>query len=300
MTEFGALLDAAGGAGAVAARAAVLAGTVLAAGAVAFRLVVVRQVGEGEATAVRWGLWSSVVLLAVAAPRLWLQARGFVDAGDPILPMVANVLQTRWGLGWWLQTTGALLALAGFVASPWKARWRRWLCIAGTLALVAAPALMGHAVAVTRLRWLAVPADMLHTLAASTWTGALTVLTVCAAKLRTARDGGATTGRLITAFHPMALTSAVVIVATGALGVWLRVAHLSSLLHTSYGAIFATKLALAGAVAAMGAYHSRRGVQDARIGAPTLLRSLRAEVLFAVLVLVATALLVGSPPEPDA
>lgn len=297
--DFGALLDAAGGAGAVGTRAVVLGGTVLAAGAVAFRLVVARRVGAGDATAVRWGMWSSVVLLAVAAPRLWLQARGFVDAGDPVLPMMANVLQTRWGLGWSLQAAGALVALSGFIPSPWKSRWGGALCVAGALALVAAPALMGHAVAVTRLRWLAVPADMLHTLAASTWTGALTVLTVCAAKLRTDREGGATTGRMITAFHPMALTSAAVIVATGALGAWLRVTHLSSLLHTGYGAIFATKLVFAALVTAIGGYHSRRGAEDARRGAATLHRSLRAEVLFAALVIVATALLVGSPPEPD-
>jgi putative copper export protein len=81
--------------------------------------------------------------------------------------------------------------------------------------------------------------------------------------------------------------------------VWLRVDDLASLLRTSYGAIFATKVALALCVAAIGAYHSRRGATAARSGASALPRSLGAEVLLALLTIIVTALLVGSPPEPD-
>ncbi|MBI3569432.1 MAG: CopD family protein [Gemmatimonadetes bacterium] len=295
-----ALLDAAGGSSVVSGRLLALAATVVAAGAVTFRLTVARTTGEGEATAVRWGMWASALLLVCAVPRLWLQARGLVDPGDPVLPMAANVLGTRWGEGWLLQLAGAIVTGAGFIVAARRPTAGRWLCVAGTAALVVAPAFMGHAIAVRRLRWLAVTADVAHTLAAASWTGALTMLAACAARLRGSAARGETLARMIAAFHPVALISAAVVVATGAAGVWLRVDPLSSLLRSGYGAILAAKVALAIGVAAFGARHARRGQEDARRGATTLERSLRAEVLLALLTIVATALLTGSPPEPDA
>lgn len=293
-----ALLDAAGGAGVIGARAVALGATVLAVGAVAFRLTVARRTGDGDDTARMLGLVAACALIVAAPWRLWLQARGFVDTGDAVFPMMANVLQTRWGTGWTLQLGGAGLALVGFMIGNRRANHA--LGAVGALLLVTAPAFMGHAIAVANARWLAVGADAAHTLAASAWTGALVVLTAWGARRAGAPEGNASFARMIHAFHPVALASAVTVAATGALGAWLRVARLATLLHTDYGAILGAKLALVAAIVVLGTLHSRRGERDALAGAPALQRSLRAEVALAVLTIVVTALLVGTSPEPGA
>ena len=299
MSVLGALFQAAGGTATVALRALVFVATIVAAGTVVFRLALART-HEDRASATPMGWAAAMALVLAAAPRLWLQARGFVDVGDPVTPMMANVLQTGWGRGWLLQLGGAAMAGVGFVLARRATRVGELLAILGVSALCLAPALMGHAAAVPSARWLAIGTDAVHVAAAASWTGTLAIFAWRAPALLQSSDGGARLAAWIERFHRVALGSAALLVATGAAGVWLRVQRLGTLLQSDYGLLLFAKLVAVGVVVALGAWHSRRAPACARQQATTLAQSLQLELFFALVTVIATAVLVGTSPEPDA
>ena len=299
MSVLGALFEGAGGTATVALRALVFAATIIAAGTVVFRLVLART-HEDRGSATPMGLAAAMALVLAAAPRLWLQARGFVDVGDPVTPMMVNVLQTGWGRGWLLQLGGAALASVGFVLVRRAMRSGELMSVLGVSALCLAPALMGHAAAAPSVRWLAIGADAVHVAAAASWTGTLALLAWRAPGLLRSSEGGARLAEWIERFHRVALGSAALLLATGAAGVWLRVQRLGTLLHSGYGLLLFAKLTAVGVVVALGAWHARRAPAAARQQANTLAQSLQLELFFALVTIIATAVLVGTSPEPNA
>lgn len=273
-------------------------------GAIAFRWGVLRRWPASRAgLSVAWnalvarsGAWAAGCLLLVSVARLYAQARNLIVVGDPVLPMIDNVLHTTWGLGWMLQSFAALTMLAGLTLARRGSRAGWWLGGASALAITLSPALMGHAVAAERLLVLSVFADWVHVAVAGAWLGSLAML-ASIARSASADIGDAPIATLIELFHPVALTSAATLVTTGVASIFLRVDHLVDLLHSSYGAVLAIKLTLTLGVAAIGFYHSRQGARLARLGGtPSVTRSLVVETILAGCVIAATAVLVGTAP----
>jgi len=299
------ILESAGGSAAVAARGIALAAVIVVTGALVFRRLVLGRAPEGRPAAARMleslaataGASAAATLVLIAPLRLLLQARMLVSPGDPVSPMAWAVVGTTWGKGLTLQLACAALALAGFVLAR-RGNPRGWtLALASALLLALSPAMMGHAVAPEHgLAW-SVLTDWVHVLSAGGWTGALSLIAAASLALRRTRDGGATLASIIERFHRVALVSAAMLLLSGTVSLLYRVEHLRDLLTSSYGALFFTKLALVGLVAAFGAYHSRAGAAKARVsGAQDVARSLLAETVLAALTIAVTAVLVGSEP----
>ncbi|MFI5312214.1 MAG: copper resistance D family protein [Gemmatimonadales bacterium] len=275
----------------------------------AFQFLVLRHLGAGTpasraelaAHVARGAAAACTVLVAVAPARLWFQARGLVESAGDALPMARGVLQTSWGTGWSIQCMLALVALAGFVVAL-RARRGGWgLAALAVGALVFTPAAMGHAIARERLTTLSVLCDGAHVAAAGAWVGALFFVWLASRAQRSRPEGGATLAPLIDAFHPVALTSAAVLVLSGTGNLLLRVDRLADLLGSSYGTVFFVKLGLTAVVLGLGARHSRSAAKRARTGAADAVsRSLATEAAFAALTIAVTALLTGTSPPMGA
>lgn len=293
----------------VVARGFVLAATIVMAGAVVFhRGVLARWPAAPPAPLHQWsertarsGVAAAACIVVLAPARLFAQARGLVVPGDPILPMMGNVMHTMWGRGWVLQTAASLCALAGLVLARRGSRGGWPLAFASTLGVTLSPALMGHAIAAERLLVVSVLSDWVHVAMAGAWLGTLAMLALVArvgvAATAPAAASDTAVATLIDLFHPIALICSATLVATGVISLLLRVDHLGDLPHSAYGAILAVKLTLTLGVAAFGLHHSRRGANRVRLGqAAHVARSLAAETVLAGMVIAATAVLVGTSP----
>ncbi|HEY2848715.1 MAG TPA: CopD family protein [Gemmatimonadaceae bacterium] len=289
---------------AILARAVALASIIVMAGAVTFHWAVLRRWQAPpaalrrtwEEVVARSGARAAVCLLLVAPARVYLQARSLVVAGDPVLPMMGNVLQTTWGSGWLFQVVATLNLFIGFSLAR-RAEARGWrLAVASAACATLSPALMGHAIAAERLVVLSVLTDWVHVAMAGGWVGALGML----ALLSHSRDAGgpeAPIASLIELFHPVAFTCSAALVGTGVISLLLRVPHLADLLHSPYGAVLGIKLTLTLGLAALGLHHARRGAQLVRRGETRrVAKSLAVEAMVAALVIGATAVLVGTSP----
>jgi putative copper export protein len=291
---------------AIAVRAVALATIVVMTGALTFRWGVLRRwpaarpapLVEWSALVARAGACAAACLVLVAPVRLFAQAQRLTMAGDPVLPMMGNVLRTTWGRGWTLQCAASLIMLTGLLLAGRSSRWGWRVGLASAFGITLSPALMGHAIAAERLVFVSVLADWLHVAMAGAWLGALAMLALIARSVRVRGAGDdAVIATFIELFHPIALTCSVVLVVTGVVSLLLRVSSISDLLHSTYGAILAIKLTLTLAVAALGFHHARRGAQRARFGrAPSVVRSLAAETVLAAAVIAVTAVLVGTAP----
>ena len=275
---------------AVVVRWATFIAILLAVGAAACRVTILRRSGECRRAA-GIGLGAALALVLLAGVRLAAQASELRDPGDPWSEAVAIVLGTTWGTGWWLQLGAALAAAAGFAAAQ-RDLGPGWAGAAlAALVLAATPALSGHAVGSERLTGLAVAADTLHVLAGGVWLGSLAILTA------TLPASPATAAAAVRAFSPVALAAAGIVVASGGFASWLHLGAVDALWRTGYGRMLVVKLALFALVAAVGAYNWRRMLPrlDAPDGLGRLRGSARAELAVALLVLLATAVLVATP-----
>ncbi len=289
---------------ALAARAIALAAIVVMTGAVTFRWFVIRRwPGSTEAPLAEWsafigriGACGAASVLLVAPVRLYAQARNLVMAGDPVLPMMANVTHTMWGRGWMLQIAASLTMLVGLLFVRGKSATGWWTGLVAAVAVTLSPALMGHAIAAERLLALSVIADWVHVVMAGAWIGSLAMLALLA-RSASASSSGAPVATLIELFHPVALICSVVLIATGVISLFLRIEHLADLLHSAYGAVLAIKLTLTVGVGAIGLHHARRGARLVRLGDTRgVARSLAAEAILAAMVIAATAVLVATAP----
>jgi copper transport protein len=196
----------------------------------------------------------------------------------------------------------------------------------GTLATVS---VAGHA-ATGDLTWLAVPADFVHLSAMSLWIGGLVVLLAVAFPRR---DLAELRG-VVPLFSRLAVVCIGALVVTGTFSTWRQAGSLNALQHTDYGNILVVKLALVLIVIVIGA-RSRETTQwlfgqpetekelllvpvvsggagdepasneddvevDEEYEFRTLRRCVFFEVIFAVAILVVTALLVNAPPARNA
>ena len=209
----------------------------------------------------------------------------------------------------------------------------------GVAALAVAPPFLGHAAADETLPALSIAADVLHLAGAGAWLGAL-ALVVAVALPAVARghagDGLAQRGALVAlvrAYSPLALAASATLAASGVVSAALRLAPVWDVAAAgrrwetlgSYGLVLGWKLAAVLPTALLGFWHWRRALPvllaepASRLVAPApdpdddgpfalltpaprrLARTLTLEVACAALVLLATALLVGTAPPalPD-
>jgi copper transport protein len=229
------------------------------------------------------------------------------------------VLQTRYGhfAELRLLLLLALLPLLFAVRRAWRPRWWWWaLAVPLGLALAATPGLAGHAATGTFVD-VAVPLDTLHVAAMSVWLGGLAALALIVLD----RDPDAR--RSADHFSPVALTSVLVIVATGVFAAWRQVGwSTDAFRQTSYGRILLVKIAVFIVLLGLAAW-SRRIVRRRRpvalsaavatdstttdAGAPPVdpdVRNLRwsvvGELVFGIAILVITAMLVNAQPARSA
>lgn len=251
------------------------------------------------------GLVGSTALVAGAGLLFWRQLRHFRDPFLPWLEDASLLLATNWGLSWRLLAVGALMTVAAFIFAASDGRgseFRRaaWI-VASSLAgaMCAFPAFNGHSAAAEGLRWLSIPADYLHVLAAGSWIGGLFFVLI--AELRERRRtgrGNALLAEVLPLFSQVALIAGALLIATGVLASWLHVASLDALVSTRYGRILLTKVGLVVVVLILGAVNWR--VLTPRLwgvgGARPLRRNAIRELTVAHLVILLAALLAQTSP----
>jgi copper transport protein len=254
----------------------------------------------------------ALLLLPVWGMRLWVQLLGFRDPFAPLSEDLSFlVFDTFWGKVWMAQ--GALfLALAlgfGILARqrpdrvegrvPWgdpspgaSLPWSWKFLGAGVVGVVATLSLSSHALSIEAFPTLAVALDGVHTLAAGAWIGSLALIL--------AVGRGPVFARQLHAFSPVAMVSVGLLVFAGGILATQHVGTWENLWTTAYGRVFLGKVGLAGGVLLLGFVNWRRGLPtvDSPDGARATARRAWLEVGVALLVLLATAILTGTPmPE---
>ena len=169
----------------------------------------------------------------------------------------------------------------------WALEWlepvpARWMAGGGLLALAVTFAESGHGAASGSVTDVAV--DTAHVFAAGIWVGGLVVLTAM---------GRAVERRALAQFSRLAMTSVLVLVATGVVNSLLRVHQPAQLWQTRYGLLLLAKVALVGTALAAAALSRRRLHAN---GSP--LGSVRVEAGVTVVVLAVTAALTLTAPPP--
>ena len=228
------------------------------------------------------------------------------------------LFRSNWGRAWWLAITSAIVV-------TWVApRLRRstntaWLVAAAAILLLAASQpLSGHPAAATMPR-LAVAMQLLHLVGAGGWVGSLALLTFVAIPAArdlerdVSRDQRREPGReashtatgdpdariagLIRAFSPTALAFSALLGITGLFTAWGNLGGFAPLWQSEYGRTLLIKLGFLSITAATGAYNWRRVLPalGEPISSARLRRSSLVELTAALLVLIATAVLVATP-----
>lgn len=288
-------------------------------GAVVFRLVVLRGlvgVTPGEAlvetrlelsdAARRFGQSALVLLAITMLSRLYEEGRA-VLGGDRAFDRSAlrTILTgTSWGVGWLIGLAGVILAAVGFSMAKrfrTKAGWS--VAALGSALIVLSQPVTGHAMATSPVPFSLV-VDFLHVAAVCAWIGGLLTLLFTAMPFvrgtRTLQSlgTGPLVASLVRAFHPVALTCAAIVVASGLVSAWLRLPTVASLWSSTYGRVLLVKLCLVAVVVVLGAVNWRRMLP--RLGdeaaARRITRTAGTELTIAMLVLAVTAVLVSTSP----
>lgn len=157
--------------------------------------------------------------------------------------------------------------------------------------------------------------DWLHLLATATWIGGLVGLAATVPLLRSRTAGGRTMLRgTVARFSNMALISVGVLILTGLYSAWVHVGSPNALWPTNYGRALLLKLVLVLALIALGAFNILwvRPRLDARANNQTqersivarimehFRRSITAEIVLGVTVLLVVAILTGLAPSREA
>jgi len=304
--------DAASSVGNSIARAVLFLGLLALIGAVSFRLVILRRANVAadlkqrmSQRAADLGMAAALLLLITGLVRLYLESQmmhAMPDMEGMTGMTVGDMLmRTTWGLSLRIEQIAAVGALAGFAVTRRRIPAGWIIAAVAALVLSVTPALGGHAAASPRFTSLMVTADSLHVLAAGSWLGSLLcVMTVGVPIAMTLDDSGrwASIASLVNAFSPIALISAGVVVASGALASWVRLEHLAALWQTTYGQVLLVKLLFVAVTFGIGAYNFRR-VQPQlsnQVGTARLRRSAAVELGTACLILLVTGLLTGISP----
>lgn len=241
--------------------------------------------GEDAARLRRWLLGLALAGIALNVGVLPLRVL-VLTAGESAFDLVTlgAVMASRNGDAFWIRMAG-LSALA--LAAARGGRLADALAGAGALAVAASYAALGHSMLFRPRQELAALVT-LHLLAVGFWTGSLLPLAWAA------RRGQA---ELLEAWSRAALWAVAVVAGTGLALAALLVRRGELLLAGWYGYALLAKLALVGLMLALAALHRLwLTPRVARGGGPALARSIRLEIVVALLVAWAAAELVSVHP----
>jgi copper transport protein len=234
--------------------------------------------------------------------------QGVLDAGAPLsrtldLSLLRDSVHTRAGETWLVR--GLVWAFAGALITQFPRMETRRKAVAvalPALVLVASLPFAGHAATNSPAALLAV-ADVVHVLAAGAWLGGLALLMACFWPRR-GIDLAPDTAEATARFSKLALPAIVALMAGGAVQAWFLLGSPAALWrHGTWALALTAKTVLLGAILVLGARNRRRTARlpdHPGATAPALRRAMRAEVVFGVLMLAATATLVRSVPPVDA
>ena len=245
----------------------------------------------------RIAIAAAIVSLLLSFPRLALQVKSLAGPGVESGMTGALIRETNWGRGWVLQLLGSAgYLLAMFAAAPGASA--AWLLAGAASVMVAfGLAFSGHAAGVEQMQIINIANDAVHVVAVSAWIGTLAFIVLVALPIAMRQRSYGELGTLIRAFSPMALGVAAIAVITGSVSALSHLGPLSDLWTTGYGRMLLLKLLGVSGVAISGAYNWRR--LKPRLGTELataqLQRSAAAETGLALLVLLATAILVALP-----
>ncbi|HEY1737226.1 MAG TPA: CopD family protein, partial [Acidimicrobiia bacterium] len=230
-------------------------------------------------------------------------------------------------LGRQLAVQGVAIAacvIAVFAARRWVAQA---LAFYGALAAGAAFVLFGHATSGPR-EWLAIPADIVHAVAATFWIGGLAGLVmVLTRSSRQRRAEPRSLGAAVTVLQPrtrpiafddtlglverfslMATICVAAVVAGGVALAFAEVGSWSAMVDTHYGRLLVAKIAVFALVGVAAAYNklvlvpylaTRHGRQGERAAWRSLVSAVRIETVGVIVVLALTAVIANSAPPID-
>ena len=248
---------------------------------------------------------ATALALRVVASCGWLVA---LAQSATMLVALTEVRAGHWPIAEFLETTFALTALArvalGVVVGVLALRLARraagsiaWLAlVTGAFALVAASAVLSHAVARVESRALLLLLDATHQLAAAVWIGGLGHLVLYAGWRQ---SGGDADALVVRRFSSLAFVSVGVLVVAGVVLTWRYVGEWTALVGTAYGVMVLSKVIVLLAILALAALNFR-AVRGASAGADVRLRRfVEVELGLGVTVLFAAASLTSLPPAID-
>ena len=244
------------------ARAVHFAATTLAAGTVAF-MVLVAAPAFGRARGIvalrrRANImtWAALAV-AIASGAVWLALLAADIYGAPLVEVClqggpwAVLSGTRFGAVWSARLAVALL-LAMLLL--WPAL--RWLQLAAAAALIAPLALIGHAGATPGAAGqLHLASDAVHLVAAGVWLGGLPVLALL---LSLARPPRGLAARAAARFSTLGIASVAALLASGIVNSWMLLSTPRDLIATDYGRLLFLKIGLFAAmlvIAAVNRFH---------------------------------------------
>lgn len=271
------------------------AGVLLAAGGVAFLVLVHREgaerarLGSIVRAAAVVGAAASVVALPVQAALGTGQGPGSL-LDDGVLGEV-----TRDGVG-----PGLVLALVGLAVAVAFLGRQRWVALAGAFVATASFATNGHTRAGST-EGLATVADVSHLVVTAAWGAGIVLLYVALRHRHAAPDDQVDTVALVGRFSALATVTVLTVGATGATLAWSEVRSLDALTGTGYGRLLLVKVAVVVAIGALGAYNHFRLVPALTRGKATaalaqLRAALRIEAVALVAVVAVSAVLVVVTP----
>lgn len=232
------------------------------------------------------------VLLAMALRAVW-QSAALAEVPSAWPAMLRPVMfETDLGGALLLQGGASLAFLVATLLMTRLPRAAVALGLVAGAALAIAPGLGGHPAAHENPA-LALTLSFAHVAGVGLWLGTLAVLTMIAPRLTDAAlaDG-------VRRLHRVAAVGLLAVMVTGVTKVVETCPPLAALTTTAWGLALVTKLVAFTLVGLLGWHHWRRADADlANGGRGAMLRSFRLELGIAVVVLLATAVLINSAPQ---
>lgn len=238
-------------------RAVHFAATTLAAGTIAFMVLVAepafgRARGIGPLQRRADIMIGSALAVAIASGAVWLALLAADIYGAPLVEVCmqggpwAVLSGTRFGAVWSARL-GAALLLAALLLWPHL----RWLQLAAAAALIAPLALIGHAGATPGAAGqLHLISDAVHLIAAGLWLGGLPALALL---LSSARSPQRLAARAAARFSTLGVASVAALLASGIVNSWMLLSSPRDLIATDYGRLLFFKIGLFAAMVAIAA-----------------------------------------------
>ena len=302
----------------VAVRAVHFASTVLLAGTIIFRHVIIDDRATAGLPGLHRRLWwivaTALACMAVSgAAWLGLFAAGLSgdDGSGTRAALLSKVLtETRFGRIWCLRAVLAALMV------PLVYRWHRGvpqgraansLLVVLALTLLGSLAAAGHAgAALENGAVLHFAADVLHLIAAAAWLGGLLPLALLLREARIAPDefSRAIAQRSTVHFSNCGIASVATLLVTGVISTWFLAGTVPALVGTPYGRLLLFKIGCFLTMVAVAAVNRRRltpmlmapGTTERLRAIDRLRRNIAVEIFFGVAVLIVVAALGTIPP----